>query len=47
VIAVPPGLAIPVLGMATGADWQPVAERYAESCRLIAADEPSAEGSAA
>jgi DNA (cytosine-5)-methyltransferase 1 len=36
--AVPPLLAIAVLGVATGADWQPAAERYAESCRLVAAD---------
>jgi DNA (cytosine-5)-methyltransferase 1 len=41
--AVPPLLAIAVLGVATGADWQPVAERYAESCRLLAADCSTAE----
>jgi DNA (cytosine-5)-methyltransferase 1 len=41
--AVPPLLAIAVLGVATGADWQPVAERYAESCRLLAAHDSTAE----
>ena len=29
--AVPPLLAIPVLGVATGIDWYPVAERYSEA----------------
>jgi len=42
--AVPPLLAIPVLGVATGTKWQPIAERYAETCRLVAADLTSAEG---
>ena len=27
----PPLLAIPVLGVATGIDWLPVAERYAQA----------------
>lgn len=34
--AVPPGLAIAVLGEAAGIDWQPVAGKYALETRLIA-----------
>jgi DNA (cytosine-5)-methyltransferase 1 len=35
--AVPPGLAIAVLGEAAGINWQPVAEKYAHETRLIVA----------
>lgn len=35
--AIPPGLALAVLGEAAGIDWQPVAEKYALETRLIVA----------
>jgi DNA (cytosine-5)-methyltransferase 1 len=46
--AVPPLMAIAILGEATGTAWQPIAERYAETCRLVAADTtPAEDGEAA